>query len=445
MASVFVTQRAANAFSIRYRLGADPVTGKPIERRQNFTHDDAKTAGIPFKLDRVKRWAGQRLSEMQREHNHIATEANQCLSTWILYWIDNIAPAVVPGGRTRARYGENLRWHVLPYPLAEVRLCDLTGLQVQEHLAMLQRSGNRKTGKGLSARTCVHVQQALRRCLKAAVAAKLIPSNPASSEHVEAISVPKKQVQVCTLDQLAELLRRLDGHSKEEAFAAAIFLGLRRGEVCGIGLDDIDLDAEPAKLTVRWALTCFGDYDHGVRMQKIMLKSPKTEAGRRIMEIPATLAASLRIYVAQRQSYWNVLGLPWPSFPAPDGTVHRPLFHSPEGAYLHPDNLSKEFTRQCRKAGIPEATMHTMRHSFVTRLLNRKDVTLKAVSAAVGHGDVRVTQLVYWHLTQDARDEASAAIHDEASKLIPSDPGTNAPPNPPAGSAPNVVPIRRIK
>ena len=75
--------------------------------------------------------------------------------------------------------------------------------------------------------------------------------------------------------------------------------------------------------------------------------------------------------------------------------VHRLLFHNLEGGYTHPENLSKEFTRQCRKAGIPEATMHTMRHSFVTRLLNRPDVTLKAVAAAAGHGDVRVTQLVY--------------------------------------------------
>jgi integrase len=81
--------------------------------------------------------------------------------------------------------------------------------------------------------------------------------------------------------------------------------------------------------------------------------------------------------------------MPWPEKVVPDGSVHRPLFHSPEGEYLHPDNLSKEFTRQCRKAGIPEATMHTMRHSFVTRLLSRKDVTLKAVAAAAGHGNVR--------------------------------------------------------
>jgi integrase len=153
-------------------------------------------------------------------------------------------------------------------------------------------------------------------------------------------------------------------------------------------------------------------------VQRIVLKAPKTEAGKRTLEVPAALAEALRAHVLRQQAYWDALGMPWPEKVAPDGTAHRPLFHSPEGEYLHPDNLSKEFTRQCRKAGIPEATMHTMRHSFVTRLLSRKDVTLKAVAAAAGHGDVRVTQLVYWHLTEDAKDEVSAAIHEEAGKLV---------------------------
>lgn len=422
MASVYVTQRSPGAFSIRFRFGADPVTGRQTEKRLNFTPEDALRERIPFKLERVKRWAEQRLSEMQKERDRTASGSEQCLEDWINHWVDNIAATVVRGERTRARYVENLRWHVIPYPIAATRLCDLTGLKVQEHLAMLQRRGNRKTGGALGARTCVHVQQALRRCLKAAVAAKLIPSNPASSEHVEAISVPKHEAQACTLEQIAGLLHRLEGHSKEEPFATAIFLGLRRGEVCGMGLDDIDLDAEPATLTVRWALTCFGDYERDAsgkleRVQRIALKSPKTEAGKRTLEIPSALAAALRGYIAGRQAYWDALGLPWPCMAAPDGSEHRPLFHTVDGDFLHPDNLSKEFTRQCRKAGIPEATMHTMRHSFVTRLLNRKDVTLKAVAAAAGHGDVRVTQLVYWHLTAEARDEASAAIHDDAERL----------------------------
>lgn len=422
MASVHVTQRSAGTFSIRYRLGTDPVTGKRIEKRETFTPEDAVRERIPFKLERVKRWAEQRLSEQQRERERTSTGADQTLGEWVNYWIDHIASGVVKGERTRAHYFENLRWHIMPYPISSVRLRDLTGLKVQEHLAMLQRRGHRKTGEGLSPRTCVHVQQALRRALKAAVAGRLIPSNPATSEHVEAISVPKHEVRVCSLDELAALLRRLKGHSKEVPFATAIFLGLRRGEVCGIGLDDVRLDASPATLTVRWALSYYGEMvrdDDGKlrRVSRMFLKEPKSEAGKRTLEIPAALAESIRVHISTQQAYWDALGMPWPAMEAPDGSMHRPLFHNLEGGYVHPENLSKEFTRQCRKAGIPEATMHTMRHSFVTRLLNRPDVTLKAVAAAAGHGDVRVTQLVYWHLTEEARADASAAIHDESERL----------------------------
>lgn len=442
MASVYVTQRSPGTFSIRFRIGSDPVTGRSIERRITFRTEDAREAGIPFKLDRIKRWAEQRLSEMAKEYERAAPEQNQLVGTWINHWAEHISETQVRGDRTRARYVENLLWHVQPYPISRIRLTDLTGLDVQQHLGTLQQSGNRRTGGGLSPRTCVHVQQALRRCLKAAVAARLIPTNPANAEHVEAVSVPRREARACSVQELAELLRRLDGHSKEVPFAVAIFLGLRRGEVCGLGLDDIVLTTDPATLRVRWALTCYGEHSRNAdgftsRVQRISLKSPKTEAGRRTLEIPPVLAASLKGYIARQQSYWDKLGVPWPSYAAPDGSTHRPLFHNLEGGDLHPDNLSKEFTRQCRKAGIPKTTMHTMRHSFVTRLLSRPDITVKAVAAAAGHGDVRVTQLVYWHLTEEAAASASAAIHDDASRLTRQS-------QPPKGcSKDNVIPLRR--
>lgn len=45
-------------------------------------------------------------------------------------------------------------------------------------------------------------------------------------------------------------------------------------------------------------------------------------------------------------------------------------------------------------------------------------MTLKAVAAAAGHGNVRVTQLIYWHLTEESRDEVSTTTEEEAEKLV---------------------------
>jgi integrase len=55
------------------------------------------------------------------------------------------------------------------------------------------------------------------------------------------------------------------------------------------------------------------------------------------------------------------------------------------------------FSKICDEIGLPDVTMHTLRHTFATRLARRGDVNMEQVRKLMGHSDMRMTQR-YSHL-----------------------------------------------
>jgi integrase len=58
--------------------------------------------------------------------------------------------------------------------------------------------------------------------------------------------------------------------------------------------------------------------------------------------------------------------------------------------------VSQTIVRRLEKAGIPDASLHTLRHTHASHLLSR-GVPLPAVSARLGHADVNITARLYSH------------------------------------------------
>lgn len=61
--------------------------------------------------------------------------------------------------------------------------------------------------------------------------------------------------------------------------------------------------------------------------------------------------------------------------------------------------ISHEFTKVCRKVGIPDFVFHCLRHTFAARLLGR-GIPVYKVSKILGHSGVQVTEQHYGHLNQ---------------------------------------------
>jgi integrase len=64
-----------------------------------------------------------------------------------------------------------------------------------------------------------------------------------------------------------------------------------------------------------------------------------------------------------------------------------------------------------RKAGIKDASLHSLRHTHASTLLS-KNVPLPAVSARLGHSDVNTTMRTYSHALPEDDLRASNAWED---------------------------------
>ncbi len=80
---------------------------------------------------------------------------------------------------------------------------------------------------------------------------------------------------------------------------------------------------------------------------------------------------------------------------------------------MDPRNTLRALSTAAEKAGIAGATVHTLRHSAATAMLEA-GVHLKAVSELLGHADIRVTAEVYGHTSDEvaraAMDRLAAAV-----------------------------------
>jgi integrase/recombinase XerD len=63
--------------------------------------------------------------------------------------------------------------------------------------------------------------------------------------------------------------------------------------------------------------------------------------------------------------------------------------------------LGRAFVLAAREAGITACTLHSLRHGYATRLLER-NVNLRIVQILLGHGSIATTA-VYTHLTEPTR------------------------------------------
>jgi site-specific recombinase XerD len=147
------------------------------------------------------------------------------------------------------------------------------------------------------------------------------------------------------------------------AFKMLLYTGLRRSELIGLNVGDVDMEAKT--VTVRNGK---GNKD-------------------RVVPLADTLAMDLADYLGDIRN--------------PD----RPLFLSASGKRWGQRGLHKALRRHLAQCGLEgRASLHTLRHSFATHLV-RAGVDLAQVQELLGHDDINTTRL-YVHVSAVGLQEA---------------------------------------
>jgi integrase len=268
----------------------------------------------------------------------------------------------------------------------------LSTLDIETWHATLKTSGRRRGNGGVSPRTVVHAHRVLSHALDDADRHGVVVRNVAKLQPPP--KVQTGEMAILDGDGIAALIAELRGHVLHTPAIVALFTGMRLGELLALRWRNVDLDANLVR--VREAL-------EETKLYGIRMKTPKTKAGRRDISLPDIVVGALREHRRQQLELRVALGIGKPPADAL-------MFSTLEGDPLSPSDVSRAWGIAAAGLGIPEITLHALRHSHVSQLIDA-GVDIVTIAKRLGHASPDVTLRVYAHLFRRDDGKAAAAIN----------------------------------
>lgn len=255
------------------------------------------------------------------------------LEDWGRYYTKHYVP------RDDTSISSVLGAHIYPI-LGQTQLAEITPEMVRGLLAEKQLHGNKKTGGGLSVQTVRNIYFALNACVKSAVEHGLLTWNP-----VSAIAPPeRKKVQTqqyITEEDYGSVVAALTNSQDLTDFGIfiAIYMRLRRGEVCGLRWGDVDT----ANKTLTVVRTVRRQPDPtGARKTALAVTAVRP----RTISLDPTMCAVIEMH---RDRYGTTFG----HLPAPED----PVCYTADGKAVDPDVMTARWASILRELGIPHVTL----------------------------------------------------------------------------------------
>lgn len=276
--------------------------------------------------------------------------------------------------KTVQLYEGLIRLHILP-GLGDVTLGEVTPGRVRAWRAELLAGG-------LGTVTVAKAYRLLRTIMGTAVEDRLIRSNPCQIKGASTESIPERPVLA-----VAQVYALANGMPPRYRLLVllATFCSLRWGEVAA--LRGRALDADRGLVHVRETVNELAD-------GSLVIGPPKTDAGRRVVAIPAALLPDvlrhLDLFVGDD----------------PDALV----FAGPKGAVPRRSNFQKYWRAALVKADLPTSVhFHDLRHTGNT-LTAQAGATLSDLMARMGHASTRAAR-IYLHTTSERDVQVAAALN----------------------------------
>lgn len=248
--------------------------------------------------------------------------------------------------------------------------------------------------KPLSNSTIHYYHHVISSVLSTAVEWQVIISNPA--ERVKPPKMERKETEYLDEDETAVLLSCLENETilYKALFTLMLYTGLRRGEACGLTWSDIDFE----QCTVNVNKSSLYLPEKG-----IFTDDTKTEMSRRVIKMPTAAVDVLKEYKKKQHLDRIKCGDRWKN--------SKQLFTTEDGAPLHPDAVSKRFSKFLAKAELPHIKLHALRHTNAT-LMIANGTDIKTVSKRLGHASITTTGNIYAHAIKSADERAAEALDD---------------------------------
>lgn len=285
------------------------------------------------------------------------------LAVWLDIWLYEQAKPNVKQS-TFEGYVRLVNRHIKPL-LGAFYLHEINEERLRSFSDQLSRTLAQSTVKG--------IQRLLKACLKEAVAAGLLMESPYN--HYRMPKAPHKAPRVLTLNEQRKLEKAaLSTGSIEQILP--LYTGLRLGEVCALEWSDIDFSAKTLHVQRSVQRLRNPSAQHKTALQ---LGTPKSDSSVREIPIPAFLLPLLQTKKLE------AAGSPF-------------VFPGKNGAAMDPRTMQNHFKTLTKTLDIPNAHVHTLRHTFATRCLEQH-IGFEVLAQLLGHSSPRITMDHYAHAT----------------------------------------------
>ena len=365
-----ITKRAYDSGSIRQK-----GRGWQIRYRKDGERKYEQVNGTFKRAEKVLR---ERLVAIEKGEyvgkKKLTTEAY--LQDWLeTYAVTNCTAKTVQG------YKQSINCYTAA--IAGITLQKLDATHIQPiYAGMIKR--------GLSNRTADALHKALSIALNTAIKQGILKRNPL--DNVIAPKVAKKEVEVWDAEMRTRAMTVLKGSQYGDFYQLGLMTGMRRGELAGLKWANVNLANKQLQVV---------NTLQRITGQGLVNGQPKTERSRRSIALSTDTVALLHEIRGKQMTQQLEVVDAW--------TDSGYVFTSADGMPVDPNLATRAFKKVLASAGLPKLTIHGLRHTHATILLEQ-GVNPKVVSERLGHASVATTMDIYSHVLPDMQEKAALAI-----------------------------------
>ncbi|MDQ0933765.1 tyrosine-type recombinase/integrase [Streptomyces turgidiscabies] len=272
------------------------------------------------------------------------------------------------------------------------------------------------------------IRRTLRMALNKAIAKQLITFNAAAHVELTAGARPKGllwtderverwretgvkpgPVMVWTPAQLGAFLDAAEGDRLYAFFHLIAYHGLRRGEGVGQGWDDFSVTRKEIRVSAEIVVDGWTPIE----------TAPKTDGSVGVVKVDA---GTVRVLLEHRErqraerAAWNARAAAEreQGKETADWADTGKMFVAEDGAWLHPDAVSKTFRRIADTAGLPPINLRDLRHGAAA-LVKAGGGDLHDAKVKLRHSTITLTSDTYMELFEEYEDE----LTEKAAAAVP--------------------------
>lgn len=345
---------------------------------------NGKRRSVTAPTQTLARDAAQRVIDAAKDHRVVGT-SEQRLADYLEGWLREQDVRLRP--RTVDSYRSTSRRIIVP-AIGGVSLRDLVHRDVEKMMRLAVE-------RGLAPRSANLARAILSKAMKDAERDGLVAHNPV----LLARTLPQHRAPIVppTPAQLDVLLTATRETRRWPIYVLAVTLGLRQGELLGLSWADV----ADGRIRVRHTL-------RRVNAQRFTLDHPKTPSSVRDLPQTPEVARALEVqrgYIAAD------------SLLRGDEYIRLKedlVFRQRTGAPMNGLQVTKSFSRDLARLGLPHWRFHDLRHACATWLLaNGTDV--RTIASILGHSSPSTTTAIYAHTTEALMRDALEGMRGDTA------------------------------